>query len=184
MEETRRLLGERLVAEPARSGQSALSLRVALTSVLLVALLSHPAGAPREREKAMSPFFVAPDSFVEVVTADEKLLLDALRSPGRDLAADLSAPVQSSSEPLADSDESRPVALPRQGSDEQGRAAERQVARAVVEERVQKPQEAGTERADSGKLKDGDVLAPEEILRLLQVGQRPLQGDSPVVVIE
>lgn len=132
----------------------------------------------------MSPFFVAPDSFVEVVTADEKLLLDALRSPGRDLATGLSAPIQPSSEPLADSDESRPVDLPREGADEQGRTVERQVARAVVEERVQKPQETGTERADSDKLKDGEALAPEEILRLLQVGQRALQGDSPVVVIE
>ncbi len=132
------------------------------------------------RENSLPPLFTASGSIVEIVTADEKLLLDSLRSPGGNPTA---RAVEAETE----------VAREAPSVVEPGNAMAEgvpplteapRVARAGGESlRSGKISETPKKDASSGKLRSDGELPAEEILRLLQVGQRALEGESAVVVI-
>lgn len=186
LEETRRALGDHLASEPLATGSASPALRVALTALLLLALLSHPAGLPREN--SLPPLFTASGSIVEIVTADEKMLLDSLRSPGGNPTAraveaetEVAYEASSAAEPGNSMSEGVSPGL-EEGAPPLTEAP--RVARAGGElSRSGEISETPKKDASSGKLRSDGELPAEEILRLLQVGQRALEGESAVVVI-
>ena len=188
LEETRRALGDHLASEPLATGAASPALRVALTALLLLPLLSHPAGLPLGRENSLPPLFTASGSIVEIVTADEKLLLDSLRSPGgnptaRAVEAETEVAREASSAAEPGNSMSEGVSPGLEAGASPLTEAPR-VARAGGESsRSGEISETPKKDASSGKLRSDGELPAEEILRLLQVGQRALEGESAVVVI-
>ena len=181
MEEARRLLGMRLVGE-VRPRPSGACLRVALTSVLLVALLCHPAGLPRGPKGAGSPAFTASGALVEIVTPDEKRLLDALRSPGSVLASSeetVPAPLESVEERPSSVAEMTPQDRKRAGEADAGPSFVR--AESLPPERISAPAVPREPRPVVPSKADVEP-ATEDLLRLLQVGQRALGAEGVTVV--
>ncbi|QVL35438.1 hypothetical protein [Aminirod propionatiphilus] len=181
MEETRRALSDRLLGEPSRrTGASRATLRVALTSLLLVALLSHPAGSPRGPERSLSPLFTASGSMVEIVTPDEKRLLDALRMPGGGPAlAEVPPERIEAAEARRLPDEGLAPAV----GEKRFAPTDTRFVRAgggAVEESV--PSQSPSRRDPVVALKADDEPTAEDLLRLLQVGQRALRDEGVVVV--
>lgn len=180
MEETRRALNDRLLGEPSRRiGASRATLRVALTSLLLVALLSHPAGSPRGPERVLSPLFTASGSMVEIVTPDEKRLLDALRTPGGGpaLAEAPDERVEAAARRLPE-EEPSPVAEEERSSPSDVRF----VRAGTGPSEADVPSRSSSRRDSPAAVKADDEPTAEALLRLLQVGQRALRDEGVVVV--